>query len=111
MEYYSDGKIAKELNYTDGFEDGDSISYHSNGQIQEKGKYIQGKKEGIWETYRSSGKIINRITYKEDDSKYGEEYNYDNEGSLELKVTWNALNDKFIYEHYKDGKVINRIIQ
>ena len=48
---------------------------------------------------------------QKDVSKYGEEYNYDNEGSLELKVTWNALNDKFIYEHYKDGKVINRIIQ
>lgn len=109
--FYSNGKIAKEINYIDGFENGDSISYHSNGQIQEKGRYIHGKKEGIWEMYYSDGRVINRITFKDDDSKYGEEYNYDNNKNLELKVTWNAGNDKFIYEHYKDGKIVNKIIQ
>ena len=81
------------------------------GRYRKKENIFKEKKKEYGKHYRSSGKIVNRITYKEDDSKYGEEYNYDNEGSLELKVTWNALNDKFIYEHYKDGKVINKIIQ
>ena len=110
-EYYSNGKTAKEINYTDGVEHGDSISFHSNGQIREKGRYIHGKKEGIWEMYYSDGRVINRITFKDGDSKYGEEYNYDINRNLELKVTWNAVNDKFIYEHYKGGKIVNKLVQ
>ncbi len=41
-----DGKLAKELNYENGFEQGSVISYHPNGNISEKLTIFMGKKKG-----------------------------------------------------------------
>ena len=61
--YHENGQLFKELNYTDGEENGDLVIFHDNGKIMEQGLIVMGKRVGSWEFYDKQGHLYKKRDY------------------------------------------------
>ena len=89
--------LLSELNWRDGFQDGEEISYYTNGKVRYIIPWVKGKEYGIMKGYHPNGQIHYSIPLN-DGKEDGIEESWNEDGSL-------------IYtKHWKDGKIINTII-
>ena len=64
IEYFINGQIKLDCNYTDEKLDGMYKSYFINGQIETDCNYINGKKHDLYKTYYVNGNLKNELYYK-----------------------------------------------
>ena len=57
VEYYNDGQIQVERNWTNGQKDGSAKAYFRDGQLSNSANYKNGLKDGLFETYYSDGQL------------------------------------------------------
>jgi antitoxin component YwqK of YwqJK toxin-antitoxin module len=62
-EYYPDGKLKSEINYSQARREGMCRIYYDNGQLQASGNYRGGLKEGTWQQYNENGMLTSEETY------------------------------------------------
>ena len=113
-QYFDNNKKTIEMNYLNGYLDGEYIKYYSGGDVEFKGRYLKGQKHGKWETFKSDGTIkltevfanddmTKKITYYADGSvdrernyKNGKEHGIDKQYTSEgkLKAENNYVNGK-----------------
>jgi antitoxin component YwqK of YwqJK toxin-antitoxin module len=74
-EYYPDGKLKSEINYSQAVREGMCRLYYDNGRLQASGNYRGGLKEGTWQMYNENGKLESEETYMQgkliDQKTYG----------------------------------------
>lgn len=58
VEYWPNGKIASEMHYTDGIEDGLSVGWHDNGVLSGEKTYKIGRVKGIVRKWDRNGQLI-----------------------------------------------------
>ena len=57
VSYYPDGKIASEVTFSHGQEEGQCRDYHPNGVLAADGQYRAGKEVGVWRYYGEDGSL------------------------------------------------------
>jgi antitoxin component YwqK of YwqJK toxin-antitoxin module len=84
-EFYPDGKLKAQGNYTDDFKTGTWEYYHRNGSLEQKGSYdSKGKPVGEWQWYYDNGSLLRVENYR------------------------NGLNDGLLTEKDDQGKIITQ---
>ena len=112
-DYYTDGKIKAEGNYTNGKQTGEWKFYHPNGQLEQAGKYNkQGRPDGLWKWYYESGQLLREENFRAG-LKDGLSLEYDENGNIIQEGEfingnedgpWTELTgDVFIKGNYQDG--------
>ena len=67
--YHENGQLFKEMNYTDGKENGDLVIYHVNGKIMERGLIVMGERVGTWDFYTQEGRLYKKEHYNDSGSE------------------------------------------
>lgn len=80
-EFYDDGQLKAEGNYTDGKKDGYWKFYYRDGSIEEEGNFVKGTAEGAWKWYHENGEVLREETYK-NGKENGEIKEYDEKGDI-----------------------------
>ena len=83
-EYYDDGNLKAEGNYTNDLKDGYWKYYYKNGNLEEKGKYINNQPDSTWYWYYSDGNLLREEKF------------------------YNGLPDGLLTEYDKEGNVITQ---
>ncbi|WP_339011947.1 toxin-antitoxin system YwqK family antitoxin [Fusobacterium animalis] len=63
-EYYTSGKLAKEIPLKDGLINGEVKDYYENGKIRSTATFIDGDIDGVVKKYNQAGKVIKETLYK-----------------------------------------------
>ena len=83
-EYYDDGILKAQGNYTDDKKDGYWKYFYKNGNLEERGKYILGNPDSTWFWYYSDGKLLRKENF------------------------YNGLSDGLLTEFDKEGNIITQ---
>jgi antitoxin component YwqK of YwqJK toxin-antitoxin module len=57
VEYWPNGKVASEMSYLDGIEDGPSVGWHDNGVPRRETNYRRGRVAGIVRKWDRNGQL------------------------------------------------------
>ena len=63
-EYYTNGKLAREIPLKDGLINGEVKDYYENGKIRSTATFVNGDIDGIVKEYNQAGKVIKETLYK-----------------------------------------------
>ena len=63
-EYYTSGKLAKEIPLKDGLINGEAKDYYENGKIRSTATFVNGDIDGVVKEYNQTGKVIKETLYK-----------------------------------------------
>ena len=63
-EYYTSGKLAREIPLKDGLISGEVKDYYENGKIRSTATFIDGDIDGVVKKYNQAGKVIKETLYK-----------------------------------------------
>lgn len=63
-EYYTSGKLAKEIPLKDGLINGEVKDYYENGKIRSTATFIDGDIDGVVKKYNQAGKVVKETLYK-----------------------------------------------
>ena len=63
-EYYTSGKLAREIPLKDGLINGEVKDYYENGKIRSTATFIDGDIDGVVKKYNQAGKVIKETLYK-----------------------------------------------
>lgn len=122
-EYFNNGKINSEYNYTDGIFNGDFNIYSFSGEMRfeadidpnigsgtnyylvRKGNFVDGDQQGQNLEYHGNGKLKEKSNYL-DGKLHGEIHKYTKDGYLiEHGQYANGLKDGYFEESYYDGQL------
>lgn len=112
-EFFADGTLKSEGNYSDGKPVGDWKYFHLNRKTEQIGKFNkQGKPEGIWKWFYEDGKLLREENYR-NGLRDGLLSEYDEDGKLvqegefvngEEDGPWFYLTgDDYVKGNYRDG--------
>jgi len=59
--FYPNGYRWSEMEYRNGYRQGDVISYFSNGMMRYQGRFYNDERSGIWQFYDTTGVLIEKI--------------------------------------------------
>lgn len=79
--YYSDGTLELKCNYIDDEVEGAYEVYYPDGKLEYSRNYKNGQADGIWKEFYKTGKLKSETNYKLG-SKTGEQKEYDQTGKL-----------------------------
>ena len=63
-EYYTNGKLAREIPLKDGLINGEVKDYYENGKIRSTATFVNGDIDGVVKEYNQAGKVIKETLYK-----------------------------------------------
>lgn len=63
-EYYTSGKLAREIPLKDGLINGEAKDYYENGKIRSIATFVNGDIDGVVKEYNQAGKVIKETLYK-----------------------------------------------
>ena len=63
-EYYTNGKLAREIPLKDGLINGEAKDYYENGKIRSTATFVNGDIDGVVKEYNQTGKVIKETLYK-----------------------------------------------
>lgn len=97
VSYYNrEGSIEKEVNFSNGLEEGKSTAYYTNGFKKETGNFVKGKKQGLWLYFSQDGKEIDAKLFV-----------------LGIEFTWEELiksSEEFYYNaNYQNAATLARL--
>ena len=104
-EYYANGDVYMETNYTKGDKIGVEKKYHANKQLYSETNYLNGKLNGVYRTFHSNGKPqeVGQCSEGLYDGNW-KSYYYD--GTLESEFTRDKGQLDGLYKNYdSDGKI------
>lgn len=113
-DYYHDGSLKAEGNYTQGKKTGDWVFYYPGGKLEQKGRYNKdGKPHGMWRWYYENGQLWREESYRSG-SKDGLSVTYDETGRViesgdfldgEEDGPWfELIGDTYTRGEYRDGR-------
>ena len=103
-QYYKNGALLSEWNYSNNLLNGDIKIYYINGNLLSNTPYINGKKNGIANIYSQNGKVEKEYRYSNDILVEEFWYEYYDSGELNYKRT--IKNDKvegLATKYFKNG--------
>jgi hypothetical protein len=62
--YYPDGRVASEVTYEHGAENGPCRDFHINGQVAAEGAYSNGTERGLWKYYAEDGTLESSVDHE-----------------------------------------------
>ena len=63
-EYYTSGKLAREIPLKDGLINGEVKDYYENGKIRSTTNFVNGDIDGVVKEYSQAGKVVKETLYK-----------------------------------------------
>lgn len=63
-EYYTSGKLAREIPLKDGLINGEAKDYYENGKIRSTTNFVNGDIDGVVKEYSQAGKVVKETLYK-----------------------------------------------
>ena len=63
-EYYTSGKLTREIPLKDGLINGEAKDYYENGKIRSIATFVNGDIDGVVKEYNQAGKVIKETLYK-----------------------------------------------
>ena len=94
--YHANGKIAWEISFVRGFQDGDTKWFYDNGKLRAQMHFVRGNAHGEAKSYYKSG-ILRAEELYENDHPIGESKLYSPKGKLQYSI------------YYENGKEVRRI--
>ena len=65
FDFYSNGKLAQEINFWEGKEDGAYQEWYENGQLKKKNNWKDGQLDGLFQAWNKNGELIFQANYKD----------------------------------------------
>jgi antitoxin component YwqK of YwqJK toxin-antitoxin module len=110
VKWYSNGKIAEQINYINGEKHGLYQEFHYNGSKREEGLFVNGKRHKLWRMWRSDGYISMEIIYVNGEI-HGTLLNYDLYNILFYKAEYaNGERNGLYQEYHKNGAIKKKIM-
>jgi antitoxin component YwqK of YwqJK toxin-antitoxin module len=105
-QYFSSGRLVKEVTLKNGIRDGLMKTYNASGQLYQTFWYVNGMRQdtAIW--YFEDGKIFRKTPFK-DDSVNGTQIQYYRSGAVKAKINFvNGIRTPDLEEFESNGKKI-----
>lgn len=130
--YYANGQLINDMNYVDGKKDGEFKEYHKDGILATTGAFKEGERDGAWKWYHKNGKLKEEGQYKKgvligqwkeynnkgirvEEANYGETgkktgvyREFDEEGNVEMELTYKG-EEIIAYKYFdKKGNILSQ---
>lgn len=109
--FFTDGKLAEEVQYKNGLKDGISKIYSKAGTLKEEALYVEGLMQGSYKVFADNGVVIIDGQYKKD--KKNGLWKYYNSSKELIKVinadTINGYKKPSLYKKMKEAKAKDTI--
>jgi antitoxin component YwqK of YwqJK toxin-antitoxin module len=96
--FYPNGMLKRELNFCDGFEQGQCREWYSNGQLKREWNAVRGRAEGKVCEWHENGRIKTIAKYSK-----GVELSFDEWSDAGLLVTHREIDRQSELGKYADG--------
>lgn len=103
-EYYENGKVMAEMNFSFWQLDGTSRTYYENGKVMAEMNYKSGVQEGIMREYYESGKLKSEFNYKQD-KKEGMNKQFYESGAVMEEELWKDGMPQNRKIYYQSGRI------
>jgi TonB family protein len=88
-DFYSNGNVKSEINYSNGVREGEAKFYYENGSLEEERYYVNGRVEGLVKYYNEAGKLI-EMANLENGKREGPTSIYDSTGAYLTDINYEA---------------------